>query len=132
MVTTVKRVRNNILGAKIHHQTLIEIATDRIANEGCVCTKDGLALDYKGGDYYVYLWKHMFGEPFYVGKGKGDRWKNIHRNQTFTAHIEKGDAVIYKVITGLDHESALKYEKYVSWLLSNAGVILANQDICIL
>ena len=101
MVATTERVRNTVLGAKISAETYTEILTNRIENEGYVCAKNELSLDYASGDYYVYLWKHMFGEPFYIGKGKDNRWKSIQRNDSFTSHINKGDGVVYKVVYGI-------------------------------
>lgn len=80
-------------------------------------------------DYYVYIWKHAWGDPFYVGSGKGDRWVNKNaRCDDFYLHLDQGDAVVYKVLAGVDAKTAHLYEKYVSVNLGRAGYVLANGD----
>lgn len=77
------------------------------------------AVNGNGGEYYVYLWKHMFGDVFYVGSGKGDRWteKNRSSNKEFLKHIDAGDAVVYKILVDVDKNTARKFEQYVSFPL---------------
>ena len=42
----------------------------------------------KMNDYYVYIYYRLdTNEPFYVGKGKGDRWKIINRNNKHFMNI---------------------------------------------
>lgn len=90
---------------------------------------DAVKPDTANGEYYVYIWKHSQGELFYVGSGHDDRWidKNS-RNDDFYKHLDKADAVVYKVLTGVDRRTALDYETYISVLLTEAGIDLANRD----
>lgn len=80
-------------------------------------------------EHYVYLWKHAWGDPFYVGSGEGDRWTSLGgRCDDFYLHLDAGDAAVYRVLSGVDAKTARLYEKYVSANLSNAGYTLANGD----
>lgn len=104
------------------------IAT-KIKWDGFLMCDERKAVNLGDGDYYVYVWKHAWGEPFYVGSGTGKRWVvKAPRNPRFYAHLDKGDAVVYKVVSGLDKEASLAYEAYVSVMLSAAGVELSNGD----
>lgn len=81
------------------------------------------------GEYYVYLWRHAWGDPFYVGSGKGDRWTTKHgRCNDFFLHLNQADAVVYKILSGVDSHTARLFEKYVSVNLTEAGYTLANWD----
>lgn len=95
---------------------------------GYAVAKEHLALKESGGDSYVYLWKHIDGDVFYVGSGKGDRWTQKFRNDSFLKEIDKGDSVVYKILTGVDRPTAFLYERYVSYCLSQAGYDLCNSD----
>lgn len=82
-----------------------------------------------GGEYYVYLWRHAWGDPFYVGSGKGDRWTTKNgRCNDFFLHLNQADAVVYKILDGVDERTARLFEKYVSVNLVEAGYTLANGD----
>lgn len=89
---------------------------------------------YKGiyagdDDYYVYLWRHAWGDPFYVGSGKNDRWTNIGgRCDDFYLHLDQADSVVYRVLSGVDSKTARLYERYISVNLGRAGYVLANGD----
>lgn len=81
------------------------------------------------GDCYVYLWRHAWGDPFYVGSGKGKRWTNkSSRCDDFYLHLDQADAVVYLVLDGVDAKTARLYENYVSVNLGRAGYTLANGD----
>ena len=81
------------------------------------------------GEYYVYLWRHAWGDPFYVGSGKNTRWIDKRgRCDDFYLHLDQADAVIYKVLDGVDSKTARLFEKYVSVNLVEGGYTLANGD----
>ena len=81
------------------------------------------------GTHYVYVWKHAWGDPFYVGSGKGDRCTTKSgRQNEFFLHLDKADAVVYKILSGVDSRTARLFEKYVSINLVEAGYTLANRD----
>lgn len=99
-----------------------------IKYDGYVAEKDTFAV-YGGDDeYYVYLWKHLDGDVFYVGSGHGERYRNKHRNVDFLRHIDKGDAVVYRILIGVDSKTARFYEKYLSGSMGLADYILSNGD----
>lgn len=81
------------------------------------------------GEHYVYLWTHRWGDPFYVGSGKGGRWLDKGgRCEEFYRHLDRADAVVYLVLRGVDSKTAHLYEKYLSVSLCQAGYNLANGD----
>lgn len=99
---------------------------------GCLCRVEDMSLCVGERESDVYLWKHAWGEPFYVGSGKNDRWRVLApRCEGFYQHIDQADAVVYRVIVGADPALARKYEKYLSFCLRLAGYPLANNDYCV-
>ena len=89
------------------------------------------AVRGEGGEYHVYVWAHLLtGEIFYVGSGIDERWLNRYRtkNPGFMRELDVGDAVVYKIIDGVDMETARFYERYISLALSSCGIALANRD----
>ena len=89
---------------------------------------DHFAPHFAAGEYYVYLWRHLNGAPFYVGFGKGDRWLVGVRNQRFGEETAKRDAVVYKVVCGLDERTARDIEFCLIHKLSKAGYTLAQTN----
>ncbi|WP_214891418.1 hypothetical protein [Exiguobacterium sp. s142] len=66
----------------------------------------------KDREYYVYEWFFVeSGQVFYVGKGKGDRYKSKDRGIEFKrlAYLHKSDVRIVK--DGLTEKEALEYEE---------------------
>lgn len=102
--------------------------TKFIKFDGFVEKKDCFAVTVGEDSYYVYLWKHLDGDVFYIGSGTGDRWVEKWRNAACLKEMDKGDAVVYKVLQGVDKTNALFYEKYLSLCFRKAGVMLTNKD----
>lgn len=84
---------------------------------------------YGNGEYHVYMWLHADGTPFYVGMGKGDRWKNASaRNERFFEETKKLDTWVCKLIDGLTQQEAREAEFCLSHYLTYNGYKLANHD----
>jgi hypothetical protein len=89
---------------------------------------------YKGdiimNDYYVYLYYRLdTNEPFYVGKGKGDRWKKLEsRNNHFKRVVNKFPVAVEIVRENLTNEEACGIEIYlINELVFEYGFSI---DIC--
>ena len=69
-------------------------------------------------NYYVYEWIRLdTDEPFYVGKGKGDRWKVFYsRNNYFTYIVNKVPVAVNILHKNLNEEFAYGLECYYIWL----------------
>lgn len=107
----------------------VSYAAKRLTYDGYLEREKDFSFCAGDGEHYVYVWRHAWGDPFYVGTGKGDRWTNIHnRCAEFYPHIDKADAVVYLLLTGVDSKTARMFEKYVSVNLVEAGYTLANGD----
>ena len=109
----------------------LDAAVSRFMYSGCFqhITEKRILKDT--GEHYVYIWKHAWGEPFYVGSGKGDRWKQVSpktRCDEFYTHLDRADCVVYKIIDGVDINTAKMYEKYLSFVLRLAGYQIVNGD----
>ena len=72
----------------------------------------------KSNEYYVYEWIRLdTNEPFYVGKGKGNRWKDFnHRNSYFKKIVNKHFSVVNILHDNLNEETAFGLESYYIWL----------------
>lgn len=119
---TRKIIQTNLLSVGDCHLCALRLDgyLQKFANEG---------VRENSGDYYVYLWKHAWGEPFYVGSGTGDRWTSkCPRCDGFYSHLDAGDAIVYKILDGVDGRTARMYEQYVSANLTTAGYPLVNGD----
>lgn len=121
-----ERLRFSLAVNQSSHYTFFSPAS--IMWDGYVRAKDDFSVKESEGDCYVYVWRHMFGNPFYIGSGKGDRWTQKFRNNKFLQELDKGDAVVYKVIDGIDRQIAFLYERYLSICLCRGGCILSNSD----
>ena len=66
----------------------------------------------KNNDFYVYEWYNEdTGEIFYVGKGRGNRYKNIkNRNEYFINYYNKYKCKSRKVKEDLTEDESLEFE----------------------
>ena len=97
--------------------------------DGYLCADSNNCVQLGDGRYYVYVWKHNYGDIFYVGSGQGERWKVINpRCNEFYNNLDRADAIVYKVVSGLNEIDARRCERYLSVNLANAGFSLANHD----
>lgn len=63
--------------------------------------------------YYVYEWIRLdTNEPFYVGKGSNDRWRELkrQRNKWFIHIVEKIPVAVNILHDNLDEQTAFEYE----------------------
>lgn len=84
------------------------------------------------GDYYVYEWYIVeTNEIFYVGKGRGDRFKQKHeRNQAFETIKKKYDCECRFVAMNLTESEAIKLESdEILRVLNETDNILTNYDV---
>lgn len=106
-----------------------DYAVSSLSWKGYLTAVEEKAVRCEEGEYYVYLWRHAWGEPFYVGSGKDGRWLTKQgRCDRFHAHIDRADAIPYLILRGVDIKTAREYERYVSVNLVRAGYDLANSD----
>ena len=81
-------------------------------------------------EYYVYEWIRLdTNEPFYVGKGKGDRWRKLKRegNNHFNNIVNKVSVAVNILHDNLEEEIALGLEVYYIWLYRDIiGYMLVN------
>lgn len=100
---------------------------DKMECINSIAIRDGFAGKEGEKNSYVYLWKHMNGDVFYVGSGTGKRSTAIKKNDKFLSEMDKGDSVVYIVASGLKRYQAFVLEAYVSNLMSLMVVNLANE-----
>ena len=112
----------------IKSSALLRYKYNLIKYNGYVAEKTKFAIASGDDEYYVYLWKHIDGDVFYVGSGKGDRYRSKNRNDEFLRHIDKGDAVVYIVLYGVNSQTARFYERYLSGSFGMADYALSNGD----
>lgn len=79
---------------------------------------------------YVYEWiREDTGEPFYVGKGTGDRYKRVapgKRNKEFMAIYNSVPTYPYILTGNLDEEVACKMEMHMISEYKDMGIRLTN------
>lgn len=80
-------------------------------------------------DYYVYEWIRLdTNEPFYVGKGRGDRWKSMNRgeNKHFYNIINFTDVAVNILNDNLTEDEAFDLESYYIWFYRD----IIGYDLC--
>lgn len=81
-------------------------------------------------DYYVYIWYiKNTNEVFYVGKGKGSRYKEtVNRNKFFRDMYMSHDCGVKKIYENLTENEAFQKEKdTIKWYRENTNFRLTNQ-----
>ena len=81
-------------------------------------------------EYYVYIWYIVdTNEVFYVGKGKGRRYKQTsNRNKFFTNMYESHNCDVKKIYENLTESEAFQKEREtVKWYKENTNFRLTNQ-----
>lgn len=117
-----------VTGSRNH---LISATVGMLKYDGYLFAQSHHAIRCDSGEYHVYVWAHLLsGEIFYVGSGIEDRWRCRYRlkNRSFMENLDAGDAVVYKIIEGVDQDTARFYERYLSLAISSAGTRLTNRD----
>lgn len=112
-------------------ELMSRVNASSIRTDGYAGSTSHCAVRGSGGNYYVYVWAHLFtGQIFYVGSGSGDRWvsKNRGNAELFYKNLDAGDCGVFKVLEDVDKKTARFYERYISLSLSKNGVELVNGD----
>ena len=112
-------------------ELMSRVNASSIRTDGYAGSTSSCAVRGSGGNYYVYVWAHLFtGQIFYVGSGSGDRWvsKNRGNAEMFYKNLDVGDCGVFKVLEDVDKKTARFYERYISLSLSKNGVELVNGD----
>lgn len=66
------------------------------------------------GEYYVYVHrKKTDGSIFYVGQGKGNRWKSYKRSKFWHSVQQKYGFTAHKIVEGVPQQCALSIERAV-------------------
>lgn len=79
--------------------------------------------------YYVYEWIRLdTNEPFYVGKGSGNRWKKLTRgnNKHFNNIVKSIPVAVNILHNNLDEQIAFELEIYYIWLYRD----IIGYDMC--
>lgn len=94
--------------------------------------KEGIKINNKN-IFYVYEWIRLdTNEPFYIGKGCGDRWRNLKRgNNNYFNNIVKNIPVAVNILEdNLDEKTAYEYEKFYIYIYQyDWGFNLVNLTI---
>lgn len=87
-------------------------------------------MDSESKEYYVYIWYIVETEEvFYVGKGKGKRYRQVsHRNKFFTDMYNSHNCDVKKIYENLTEDEAFQKEKdTIKWFKENTNFRLTNQ-----
>lgn len=75
-------------------------------------------------DYYVYIyWRLDINEPFYVGKGHGDRWKRLNKRNDHFKKIDNKTKIMVEIIKEnlTENEAFYWEEKIIETLVFEYG-----------
>lgn len=114
---------------KMYENTTYRMSASRLKWNRCIKCEERKAYMAGTGDWYVYMWKHIDGTPFYVGSGKGYRWLDHtqrSRSKEFIIETDKNDAIVYKVAMGLDMQEARDIEFCCIHNLTKSGYDLTQ------
>lgn len=112
-----------------------KVAPDEIIEISISSSPIGTNSGSKAEDFYVYEWFIKdTGEIFYVGKGRGDRYKRYHDRAYVAEKIRQMyETDIHFVATGLTEEQAIELEsKEMSRILNETNDRLTNRIIPLL
>lgn len=90
-----------------------------------------LAVKYSDGEYYVYVWFDSIKNPFYVGMGKGNRYKAVEdnlRSRDFMKIYNKGGCSVKIIAYSMKEYEARAFEKSVILAYNKKGVDLVNKQ----
>lgn len=90
-----------------------------------------LAVNYGDGEYYVYIWFDSIKNPFYVGMGKGNRYKTVNENsrsQDFLKIYCSGDCSVQIIAYGMKEYEARLFERNMILAYDKKGVDLVNKQ----
>lgn len=69
--------------------------------------------------YFIYMYSDQNDIPFYIGKGKGNRWRPSHHVHNTRSHVSGKiksigieNVKVYFLYRDLTEEEAFKYERY--------------------
>jgi hypothetical protein len=80
-------------------------------------------------EYYVYEWIRLdTNEPFYVGKGKENRWCILKRenNKHFNNIVKSIPVIVNMLLDNLEEKEAYQYECYYIWYYRD----IIGYDMC--
>lgn len=82
------------------------------------------------GAYYVYFWEDSSGEVFYVGSGKGNRFKDIKsRSNEFKTYYTYCKNPRPRIVAyGMEQEESLLFESRLIKSFYKLGFPLVNKD----
>lgn len=89
------------------------------------------AEKYGDDEYCVYFWQDRMGDVFYVGSGKGYRFKSANpktRQPEFMEYIDKGGCSPKIVAYGMNKIQSVKFEHDLIKIYWKMGFPLVNRE----